>query len=414
MKARNPPRYRPGDPGYLLADDNADMRDYVRRLLSDRYEVEAVADGEAALDAIRRQPPDIAIIDVMMPKIDGFQLLAALRTEADTRTLPIIMLSARAGEEARIEGLNAGADDYLIKPFSARELQARVAAHLETVRLRKEAEQTLRDSELRFRAMADTAPAMLWVTDAAGECTFLSRGWYEFTGVTEISGPGGGWKDATHPDDREQARLKFVTAASKHQPFSIDYRLRRSDGEYRWVIDSARPRFSDSGEFLGYIGSIIDITERKQYEVALKEADRRKDEFLATLAHELRNPLAPILNAVDILKAKGPPARELQWSQDIIARQVKHMARLLDDLLDVSRITMDKLELRPERVDLETVIQNALEASRPLISQRGQDLKVSCRRSPSISMPIPRAWRRCFSICWTTPPNLPGREDRSG
>ena len=358
------------------------MREYVHRLLSDRYEVEAVADGETALDAIRRQPPDIAIIDVMMPKIDGFQLLAALRTEADTRTLPIVMLSARAGEEARIEGLNAGADDYLIKPFSARELQARVAAHLEMARLRKEAEQTLRDSELRFRAMADTAPAMLWVTDAAGECTFLSRGWHEFTGVIEISGTGGGWKDATHPDDREQARLKFVTAASTHQPFSIDYRLRRSDGEYRWVIDSARPRFSDSGEFLGYIGSIIDITERKQYEVALKEADRRKDEFLATLAHELRNPLAPILNAVDILKTKGPPARELQWSQDIIARQVKHMARLLDDLLDVSRITMDKLELRPERVDLETVIQNALEASRPLISQRRQDLKVSLPPEP--------------------------------
>jgi PAS domain S-box-containing protein len=360
----------------LLADDNADMRDYVRKLLSGRYDVEAVPDGEAALAAIRRQAPDLALIDVMMPKIDGFQLLAALRSEADTRTLPIIMLSARAGEEARIEGLNAGADDYLIKPFSARELQARVAAHLETVRLRKEAEQAVRDSELRFRTMADTAPAMLWVTDSAGECTFLSRGWYEFTGLTEITGLRGAWKDATHPDDREQARSEAMTAASKREPFAIDYRLRRSDGEYRWVIDSARPRSSESGEFLGYIGSIIDITERKQYEVALKDADRRKDEFLATLAHELRNPLAPILNAVDILKTKGPPARELQWSQDVIARQVKHMARLLDDLLDVSRITLDKLELRPERVELETVIHSALESSRPLITQRGQDLKV--------------------------------------
>jgi len=377
----------------LLADDNADMRDYVRRLLSDRYEVEAVADGEAALDAIRRQPPDIALIDVMMPKVDGFQLLAALRSGTETRTLPIVMLSARAGEEARIEGLNAGADDYLIKPFSARELQARVAAHLETVRLRKEAEQTLRESELRFRAMADTAPAMLWLTDAAGECTFLSRGWYEFTGLTESRG----WKEATHPDDREQAKFQFVTAASKQSPFSIDYRLRRSDGEYGWVIDSARPRFAASGELLGYIGSIIDITERKQYELALKQADRRKDEFLATLAHELRNPLAPILNAVDILKAKGPPARELQWSQDIIARQVKHMARLLDDLLDVSRITMDKLELRPERVDLETVIQNALEASRPLINQRGQDLKVMLPPDPIYLTADPTRLPQVFS-----------------
>jgi CheY-like chemotaxis protein len=211
----------------LLADDNADMRDYVRKLLSSWCDVEAVPDGEAALAAIRRQLPDIALVDVMMPKIDGFQLLAAVRSEPSTRTLPVVMLSARAGEEARIEGLNAGADDYLIKPFSARELQARVAAHLETVRLRKEAEQSLRESELRFRAMADTAPAMLWVTDPGGECTFLSRGWYEFTGLTEITGPQGGWKNATHPDDREPARSEFMTAASKHEPFAIDYRLRR-------------------------------------------------------------------------------------------------------------------------------------------------------------------------------------------
>ena len=360
----------------LLADDNADMRDYVFRLLSGRYDVEAVPDGEAALAAIRRRAPDLALIDVMMPKIDGFRLLAALRSEAETRTLPIVMLSARAGEEARIEGLNAGADDYLIKPFSARELQARVAAHLETVHLRREAEQAVRDSELRFRTMADTAPAMLWVTNSAGECTFLSQGWYEFTGLTEITGPSGGWKDAIHPDDREHARLELMSATSKRQPFAIDYRLRRSDGKYRWVFDSARPHLSESGELLEYIGSVIDITERKEYEVALKEADRRKDEFLATLAHELRNPLTPILNAVDILKTKGPTARELQWSQDIIARQVKHMARLLDDLMDVSRITLDKLELRPERVELATVIQTALEASRPLVSQRGQELKV--------------------------------------
>jgi PAS domain S-box-containing protein len=377
-----PPSPGGGRSRILLADDNADMRDYVSKLLSGWCDVEAVPDGESALAAIRRQAPDIALIDVMMPRMDGFQLLAAVRSEPNTRMLPVVMLSARAGEESRIEGLNAGADDYLIKPFSARELQARVAAHLETVRLRKEAEQTLRDSERRFRALADTAPAMLWVTDSAGECTFLSRGWYEFTGLNDVSGLHAGWKDAIHPDDRGQVTGDSVSAISKHEPFAIDYRLRRSDGEYRWVIDSARPRFSESRDFLGYIGSVIDITERKQYEVALKEADRRKDEFLATLAHELRNPLAPILNAVDILKAKGPSGKELQWSQDIIARQVKHMARLLDDLLDVSRITLDKLELRPERVELETVIQNALEATRPLMSQRGQDLKVMLPPDP--------------------------------
>ncbi|KAB8330328.1 response regulator [Scytonema tolypothrichoides VB-61278] len=123
----------------LLADDNADMRDYVKRLLSQCYEVQAVADGVAALAAIGEQIPDLVLTDVMMPEMDGFELLRSLRADPQTRELPIIMLSARAGEESRIEGLEAGADDYLIKPFSARELLARVEANLKMTWLRQKA-----------------------------------------------------------------------------------------------------------------------------------------------------------------------------------------------------------------------------------------------------------------------------------
>src|SRR5262249_27327841 len=117
-------------PTILLADDNADMRDYVRRLLAERYDVVAVTDGEQALAAAAARPVDLVLTDVMMPNVDGFGLLAQLRAEPRTATVPVIMLSARAGEEARVEGLGAGADDYLIKPFSARELIARVGGTL--------------------------------------------------------------------------------------------------------------------------------------------------------------------------------------------------------------------------------------------------------------------------------------------
>ena len=110
----------------LVVDDNADMRDYLRRLLGARYQVEAVADGEAALATIDQRVPDLVLTDIMMPRLDGIGLLARLRADARTKTLPVIFLSARAGEESRIEGLQAGADDYLIKPFSARELAARI------------------------------------------------------------------------------------------------------------------------------------------------------------------------------------------------------------------------------------------------------------------------------------------------
>jgi DNA-binding response OmpR family regulator len=126
-------------PRILWADDNADMREYVRRLLRGRYEVEAVPDGEAALAAARALPPELVLADVMMPRMDGFKLLRELRADLRTRAIPVILLSARAGEESRVDGLQAGADDYLIKPFSARELLARVDAHVEMNRLRLEA-----------------------------------------------------------------------------------------------------------------------------------------------------------------------------------------------------------------------------------------------------------------------------------
>src|SRR4029077_9366503 len=127
----------------LLADDNADMRNYIARILGEFYDVRAVPDGQAAFEAARASPPDLVLSDVMMPRLDGFGLLRALRADEGTRSVPVILLSARAGEEAAVEGLDAGADDYLVKPFSARELVARVRTHLEMAKQRREWESTL-------------------------------------------------------------------------------------------------------------------------------------------------------------------------------------------------------------------------------------------------------------------------------
>lgn len=141
----------------LLADDNADMREYVRRLLRDEYEVEAVADGESALRRAHERRPDLILSDVMMPRLNGFELLRAVRADQDLKSIPFILLSARAGEESRVEGLDAGADDYLVKPFSAREIVARVGSHLAMARLRSESAEQFRtlserlDAEVRVR-----------------------------------------------------------------------------------------------------------------------------------------------------------------------------------------------------------------------------------------------------------------------
>ncbi len=153
-------------PYILVADDNADMRQYLARLLAERYEVKAVADGELALVSVRERSPDLLLTDVMMPNLDGFGVLSELRSKPETRTIPVIMLSARAGEESRVEGMEHGADDYLIKPFSARELLARVQTHLQMARLRKQSEEALRRRTEQFESLLNEAPMGVYLIDA--------------------------------------------------------------------------------------------------------------------------------------------------------------------------------------------------------------------------------------------------------
>lgn len=155
---------------------------------------------------------------------------------------------------------------------------------------RARAEDDLRESEARFRNIADSSPMMMWVTDASGYCTYLNRLWYEFTGQTREDAEGYGWLGATHPDDRARAEDVFREANAAHAPFRLEYRLRRADGAYRWAIDAAAPRFSPSGEFLGYVGSVIDIDERRSVEEALRQSGdllRQSEDRLRTLTNAI-------------------------------------------------------------------------------------------------------------------------------
>jgi signal transduction histidine kinase len=242
----------------LVADDNADMRRYVCRVLGSQFDVTAVADGQAALEAAQHNEFDLVLTDVMMPGLDGFRLLQALRDNEATARTPVILLSARAGEEASSEGLEAGADDYIVKPFSARELLARVGTQVKVRRLGRTLEELLA---------------------------------------------------------RERAARADADAAS-----------------------------------------------------------RAKDEFLAMLGHELRNPLAPILTALQLLKLRDDQStKELT----IIERQVRHLIRLVDDLLDISRITRGKVELRRDRLKLADIVAKAIEMVSPLLESRRHYVTVS-------------------------------------
>jgi PAS domain S-box-containing protein len=262
-------------PRILLADDNADMREYVRRLLAGRYEVTAVADGLAALRAAREKTPDLVLSDVMMPQLDGFGLLAELRADPATAEVPVLLLSAKAGEEARVEGLQAGADDYLTKPFGARELLARVRAHLELAKLRRQAAAAVRASEQKFRTLSSHAPVGIFQTDAAGHCLYVNERWCELAGLAPREALGEGWIKALHPEDRERVLREWHATAAEGRQFASEFRFCTSQGKISWLQGTAVALRNNSGEITGFIGTTTEFTERKQAEEAFAESEQR-------------------------------------------------------------------------------------------------------------------------------------------
>jgi PAS domain S-box-containing protein len=390
------------------------------------------------------------------------------------------------------------------------------------------AAQALKRSESRFLDLADAAPAMLWVTEPDGSCSFLSRGWQEFTGQSKEQGLGFGWTEALHPDDRQASTAAFLDANRQHRKFSFEHRVRHADGSYRWVIATARPRFSAAGDFLGFVGNVLDITDRKHTEqelratqgmlstvfealpvgvavadsegrlllsnqemhqyiptavlpflddvrharwravhsdgrpysreefagaralrgervvpgiealytrddgaeiwtqvaavplangdgmpnglvtivtnidafkrneaaLRLSEANQRAlfdevtrsnknlSEFLAVLAHELRNPLAPILTGLEIMRLRSGSMDTVMNVRGMIERQVKQLSHLINDLLDIARVTNGKVDLKKESVDLKGVVSNAVETSLPLIEKGGHAFNLKLDAAP--------------------------------
>ena len=401
-------------PTVLIVDDNADMRTYIKSLLQKQYNVVTANNGMDALHKIKSDSPDLVLSDVMMPIMDGIQLVKEVKENQATAQIPVILLSARAGEEAKIEGYDIGADDYLVKPFSAKELLARVASQIKLVALRRSTETNVRnlfmqapavicvlrgpqhvyelanemylqlvgnrdvlgkpirealpelegqgfyelldnvyltgepfignelpvkvvtgnggleeiymnvvyqparnsegevdgimvhgvditeqvlarkrieESENRFRTMADASPMLIWTLDANGLSSYYNQTVLDFIGVSKEEDISD-WEKIVHPDDLKSTFDTINTAITERRPYSLECRLLRADGQWRSVLAQGNPRTGAKNEFLGFVGSSVDITERKNVQDALILATEKQEQTLSFLESLLEN--APV------------------------------------------------------------------------------------------------------------------------
>lgn len=253
----------------------------------------------------------------------------------------------------------------------------------------KEAERDLRESEARFRQLADAMPQIVWVTRADGYHEYYNKRWYEYLGLDFEETCGDLWANSLHPEDRERARLRWAVALETGEPYEIEYRFRRHDGEYRWFLGRALPVRDKSGKITRWYGTCTDIDEQKrmnqQREALLaseqearsdaERASQLKDEFLLTLSHELRTPLNALLGWSTLLKRKDLDQTRIRQGLDVIERNVRIQSQLIDDLLDMSRIISGKLRLNVQQVELVSIIEAAVETVRLSAMAKGIRLK---------------------------------------
>jgi signal transduction histidine kinase/DNA-binding response OmpR family regulator len=262
-----------GRPRVLVVDDNSDMRDYIVGLLKDDYAVMTAPDGAAGLELARDQPPDLVLTDVMMPNLDGFGLLAALHADPATTGIPVVMLSARAGEGGTVEGLEAGADDYLAKPFAARELLARVRANLELDRSRRVRAELERHQELLDEAQL-LAHVGSWQIDLDGGAVSGTEEYFRLLGVDSGEFRFGSLPEAlqgVHPDDLARA-TESIDAAMAGAPIDVEFRVLTPENEVRRLRALGRLRPGSEGGRGVLRGSLQDVTEEREAERARADA----------------------------------------------------------------------------------------------------------------------------------------------
>ncbi|HTX36873.1 MAG TPA: ATP-binding protein [Bryobacteraceae bacterium] len=383
-------------PHILWADDNADMRAYVRRLLGNRFNVTAVSDGKAALDAARARRPDLVLSDVMMPTLDGFGLLRELRADLQLREIPVILLSARAGEEARIEAMEANADDYLIKPFSARELVALVESHLRMSRLRREAAEAVRRAERNASLLAsivESSDDAIVSKNLEGIIMSWNQGAERLFGYTAAEVVGKSINILIPPDHIEEepgilARIRRGERVDHFETIRV-----RKDGSRLHVSLTISPVKDAQGRVVGASKIARDITGRVRQEkalqitnAALRQANSDLQLFAYSASHDLQEPLRMIRVYSELLQRKF--GGQLGEAGDEFIRHTVEGATRMDNLLQGLRTYMQvsaTYDPPLEETDAGEVLNKTLLNLQAAIDESGASISVTAL--PRVRMP---------------------------
>lgn len=418
----------------LLIDDDEIDRLACKRVLAQHPDCEFVifeADtGEQGLKLAHAEQPDCILLDYHLPDLNGVEFLAELAKETGELPMPVVMLTGSNNAMVAVDALKLGARDYVIKSSDQESLQWLPAVVFRALR-EQQAIKDKAEAEAKYRTLVEQIPAITYIASLENPCKLL----YLSPQIRDLGFPSEDWLDDpqgllkhVHADDLSGAIEAYTLTYEHHTPLRCEYRLIKSDGQSRWFLDEANVVYDETGGSLFLQGVLVDITkdketeqellyyrrhlenlvaqrteqlekqnailnsantnlgnaicERKQAEKMLKDADHRKNVFLAMLGHELRNPLTPISNVAHLMSSQSLDEPMLTWACEVLNRNVAHISQLVDDLLDVSRITQGLVNIHRELVELVQLLKDSVESIQTSTQTKHQTFNLELPTQP--------------------------------